>query len=59
MREVQLNDCSITYELLLLVSQKFEKNEEHYKEDDHKNNEINEILLLTLFVFVCFYCRTF
>ena len=60
LQEVQSKNGSVTDELLLVARiTKSEENQGQCLRNDDKNDEINEILLLTLFVFVCFYCKGF
>ena len=47
-----MKDDSATDELFLLVSQKSEANQGWYLGNDNENNEINESLCLTSFVYV-------
>ena len=49
----KLKDGSATDELLLLASRKSEENQEWYLGNGNENNEINESLCLTSFVYVC------
>ena len=59
---IKIEGCqwlSATDELLLLTSQKSEENQGWYLENDDENNEINENLCLTSFVYVYFYHKGF
>ena len=58
-QETKSKDGSASDEPLLLASQKSEGNQGWYLGNDDENNEINESLCLTSFVYVCFYCKGF
>ena len=59
MQEAKSKDGSTTDELLLLSTQKYEENQGWYLGNDDKNNESNESLCLTSFVYACFYHKGF
>ena len=59
LQQAKLKDGSATDEPLLLASQNLEANQGWYLGDDDKNNEINESLCLTSFVYLCFCCKGF
>ena len=58
-QEAKSKDGNATDEPLLFWTQKSEENQWWYLGNDDDNNEINESLYLTLFVYVCFYLQSF
>ena len=58
-QKAKWKDDSATDEPFLLTSQKSEENQGWYLGNDDKNNEINESLCLTSFVYVYIYHKGF